>query len=159
MRRRTVLAAESYRTFLPIVTRPVTLTASDGLEQDMAQRINAERAARGLPALNLVPEVFAAARGHSIDMAAMGSCQHAGSDGSNCGDRLREAGYIDVGWGESVGAASISDPAYMLSAWMGSAGHRGILLTTTLDDLGVGYAVSQDGSMHYWTAVVAKRAP
>jgi uncharacterized protein YkwD len=114
--------------------------------------INAERARNRLPALTWHDRVAAAAQAHSADMAAHHTMQHAGSDGSNTGDRLHAAGFDWVSYAENVGAGFV-DPTTLFEAWLGSDAHRHNMLGG-YTFAGIGVAAASDGTL-YWTLDLA----
>lgn len=114
---------------------------------------NAERSARGLPPLRPDDRLARAAQGHSDDMARTGRLGHAGSDGSDIGERVRAAGYAWCAVAENV-AAGQSDAAAVVQSWMGSPGHRANILNGDMVDVAVADRVAADGT-RYWTMVLA----
>lgn len=119
----------------------------------MFDEVNAERSRRGLSAFIWNDQVTAAAQAHSVDMAANRTMQHAGTDGSNAGDRLRRQGFIWSTWGENIGAGyTTAEP--MLDAWLASPNHRTHLIGN-FTYVGIGAAAAADDTP-YWTLVVAR---
>lgn len=121
--------------------------------------INAARAAAGLTGMRPSEELTRAARRHAADMAANPYIVHTGSDGSDGGVRIREAGYSWLEWGEVVGWGFGGDAGRMVEWWLNSPGHRTYLLDGTLREVGVGY-VDVPGSRwgHYWVVDFGRRA-
>jgi len=129
---------------------PSPTPASD-YETQVVQLINQERAAQGLPPLNIDSRLVQAARRHSQDMATNNFFSHYGSDGSSPGQRIREAGYNYVSAGETI-AGGYPSPSSVVQGWMNSPPHRAILLGNFVD-VGVGYAYNSGSTYgHYWTA-------
>lgn len=130
----------------------------NGAELEIVEGINAARAAAGLAALRPNEELTQAARRHAADMAVHPYIVHTGSDGSDGGRRIREAGYQWLEWGEVVGWGFGGDARRMVDWWLGSPGHRPYLLDVTLREVGVGY-VAAPGSRwgHYWVADFGRR--
>jgi len=145
--------------YLPLAVTQPTPTPDPSIppddlanEQAIADLINQQRRAHGLPALALVPELTQAARRHSRDMADHNFVSHTGSDGSSYIDRVREAGYDGVAGGEIIGAGFGGDPQAMVSCWMNSPGHRSLILSPDAEEMGVGYTVNHNSAYgHYWT--------
>ncbi len=82
------------------LVRTFDLTEPD-FETLVVLLINAEREGHGLLPLVAQPQLVAAARGHSTDMADHDYFSHFGLDGSSVADRLDEQGYRLVdGWRE-----------------------------------------------------------
>ena len=141
---------------LPIVVRQTdsSLIPPDDLANEgaIADLINGERDAEGLAALPLVSELTQAARRHSRDMADNNFTSHTGSDGSDAGQRMEEAGYEWMAWGEIIGWGFGGDPALMVDWWMNSPTHRDIILSSSFQHYGVGYAYNASSDYgHYWT--------
>jgi hypothetical protein len=127
-------------------------------ERAMTEAINAARAGRGLPSLRDIASLIEAARGHAADMATHPGMVHEGSDGSDGGRRMLEAGYHWSKWGEIVGWGFGGNVSQMMAWWLSSPAHRPYLLDGDMRDLGVGY-VAAPGSMwgHYWTVDFGRR--
>ncbi len=125
--------------------------AASDYEIQVFNLINQQRAAQGLAPFAWQDNLATAAHAHSVDMATHSLCSHTGSDGSDPGTRIAQAGYQAPGWGETV-AGGQSSPAQVVNAWMTSPGHRDSLMGQ-FQHAGVGYAAG--GSMgYYWTVDV-----
>jgi uncharacterized protein YkwD len=128
-------------------------------EQSIANMLNQHRGDNGLFSLSLVSELTQAARWHVLDMAENDFTGHTGSDGSNAAERMQDAGYDPLFWGEIIGWGFGGSAESMVDWWMNSPTHRSIILSTRFEDFGVGYvylAGSEWG--HYWTVVFGTRA-
>jgi uncharacterized protein YkwD len=146
---------------IPLVARqlgPPLIPPDDPVrEQEVADLINQYRRANGLPAVTLVSELTQAARRHSRDMADHNFFSHTGSDGSNAGGRMRDAGYEWTTWGEII-AGGYSSAASVVNGWKNSSGHNAIMLDARYEDFGVGYAWNPTSKWgHYWTVVFGRR--
>jgi uncharacterized protein YkwD len=121
-------------------------------EWAVVDRVNVERVSRGLNPLEMDVRLMEAAQLHSLDMATNNFHSHTGSDGSDPGDRIEDAGYLGwTGWGENV-AAGYSTPDSVVDAWMNSPGHRSNILGASYDHIGVGYRYGAATTYsHYWT--------
>ena len=159
--------AEPLTIHLPfIVSQPVEPPGSTlippydpAVEQSVADQLNRQRSDNGLPALDLVPELTQAARRHVGDMAENHFTGHTGSDGSNAGERMLDAGYDWIYWGEIIGWGFGGSSESMVNWWMNSPGHRAIILDSRYEDFGVGYARNENSDwVHYWTVNFGKRA-
>lgn len=131
---------------------PGLTSCPTAFEIEVGHLINEERASRGLAPVDLEAHLVEAARLHSQDMAANGYFSHDSQDGRTFADRIEEAGYAWTAAGEII-AAGYASPEDVVQGWMNSSGHRGILLGSSYEHVGVGYAY-QAGSPygHYWTA-------
>ena len=132
---------------LQIPSQPTT--ADQQLARQLAEQINAQRAANGLAPYQFDVAIAAVAAAHSADQAARHTMSHTGADGSNAGQRLTRQGVTWSSWGENVGAG-FNDPATLLQAWLASPTHRPIVLSSTYTRIGVGVATATDGT-RYWT--------
>jgi len=106
--------------------------------------INAERRARGLGALRSNPQLARAAAAHARDMVRRSYFSHTSRSGQSFLDRIRRRGYIrrasawTVGENLAWGAGPRSTPRSIVSAWMGSPGHRANILSRRFREIGVG---------------------
>lgn len=130
-------------------------------EASLRSLVNAERRAAGLIELQVDPDVVAIARQRAEAMAAADVLSHQNPDGSNVFDQIGAAGIPWFGAGEvlvwnSWPAASDST-AQAVSAWLGSAPHRTILLSTDFNYVGFGAAVSPVSGNRYYAGVLVKR--
>jgi uncharacterized protein YkwD len=144
----TVSSAASVRQVADRTPPPPTTTAPPRSPFELLDLVNAERARNGLPVLAWSSEIERAAQRHSDDMAAHQLMQHAGSDGSNAGDRLHDAGFDWISWAENLGSGS-PDPASLFNSWMSSAPHHKNILGNYLF---AGAAVTRGANgVLYWT--------
>ena len=151
--------------YLPFVAKQSTPTAPlippDDIanEQSIANLLNQQRNSNGLSSLALVSELTQAARRHSRDMADHNFTSHTGSDGSNGGQRMQEAGYNWTTWGEIMGWGFGGNAGSMVNWWMNSPPHRSIILSSDFTDFGIGYARNPGSDWgHYWTVNFGRRA-
>jgi len=88
-----------------------------------------------------------AAQAHSDDMFANNHFDHKGTNGSNPGDRIKNAGYNWSTYGENI-ANGYPDPEAVFNGWKNSPGHCKNMMSSKFKDLGV----AQNGS--YWTMIL-----
>ncbi|MFL5802957.1 MAG: CAP domain-containing protein [Roseiflexaceae bacterium] len=148
----------------PATIGPAAPDADTALRESLlVVEINKVRAANGLPLYTHSPELSAAARAHSCDLAAHAMISHVSSDGRTLQDRLAGA---DPPWewpSESI-AAGTDDPAAVVAMWMDEppeGWHRRNILDTDQREVGAGYCYTPDdpsGNHHYWTADFSRRA-
>jgi uncharacterized protein YkwD len=129
---------------------------------ELGELINRARVADGLLPLARSPELDAAARVHSRDMAERDYLDHGAPDGSTPRDRARRAGYVvppDSGWIVVELISAISDePRGPLRWWLEESPeqHGKVLRNPRWREMGVGYA--QGGRYgNYWTVLVGCR--
>jgi uncharacterized protein YkwD len=116
--------------------------------------INAYRKSKGLKPLTLNPELTAAAKAHSRDLAQWDRISHYGSDGSNPWDRVKRTGYHARLAAENVGTGQV-DFQEVLRGWEESPGHNKNLLLPDARDMGI--ALVQDPKSEFksfWTLVI-----
>lgn len=111
----------------------------DSLEQQVANEINARRADHGLSALKLSPNLSRAAAWKSED-STNGSVtfSHVDSLGRMPGQRAGDCGYR--GGAAEILAVGFRSAASVVDGWLGSPGHRGVLLGENYSVIGVGVA-------------------
>ena len=118
------------------------VTALPALNGQIVAKINAVRAAHGLPPLKAAPGLGAAARLHTGEMARTGRFQHESPDGSAFWKRVlkfyRRVGYRSWSVGETlVWESPSADAAQVVSEWMDSPEHRAILMSRDWHEIGV----------------------
>jgi uncharacterized protein YkwD len=123
--------------------------AEPSYERQVITLTNQERTAHGCGALTQHSALTTAARGHTRDMADRDEMTHHGSNGSDAGDRVKQAGYPARKWAENI-AYGQATPQEVVEAWMDSSGHRANILNCRLTEIGVGHVVNEDG-VPYWT--------
>jgi uncharacterized protein YkwD len=122
-------------------------------EQQVVDQVNQERAKAGLQPLRVSPRLTEAARRHSTNMARQSTGAHE-LDGVGPGERIRETGYRAMQWGENI-AWGARTPEQAMSGWMNSPGHRRNILSSDVNEIGVGVADGSDG-VPYWTQVFGR---
>jgi uncharacterized protein YkwD len=145
---------------------PAIVSLSDdpaALEALLVASINQVRAANGLPPYRHSPELSAAARAHSCDLASHGLISHTSSDGRTLAERLSGAAPAWEWPSESI-AGGIADPAAAVALWMDEppdGWHRRNILDVDQREVGAGYCYAADdptGNHHYWTADFSRRS-
>lgn len=132
-------------TVAPLDATPVSA------EHEVFRLTNEERAEAGLHALTWDDALFQSARGHSLDMATNNYFEHDGQDGRDPSQRMLDAGYAFIPYGENI-AYGYPTPEAVVAGWMGSTGHRNNILNASACDLGVGLATHDNThGRSYWT--------
>lgn len=137
-----------------------------GFQAELMQRINAWRASGATcgsygsfaptTALAWNDALQSAAARHAGDMASHNFFSHTGSDGSNAGTRISQAGYAWSRWGENI-AAGYGTVQAVVDGWMASPGHCANLMKPTFKHVGVACVSSSAGSYRsYWALDLAK---
>lgn len=118
--------------------------------------INEVRAAHGLPPLTYNETLAQAAQIQANDCAERGWCSHTGSDGSDIKARVLRVGYSPASWAECW--AIRLTPQGAVDIWMDEIPpndpHRRTLLTTWLNEIGIGVAKAHWG--YYFIAVFGR---
>jgi uncharacterized protein YkwD len=138
-----------------LADRDYTHTALD--PESARTLINAYRKSKGLKPLTLNPELTAAAKAHSRDLARWDRISHFGSDGSNPWDRVKRTGYHARLAAENVGTGQI-DFQEVMRGWKESPGHNKNLLLPDARDMGI--ALVQDPKSEFksfWTLVIGSQ--
>ena len=79
-------------------------------------------------------------------MSAANTLSHQGSDGSDAGDRITQAGYTWQTYGENIAEGYTSEEA-VIKGWLESEGHCQNIMNGAFTEMGV----ATSGS--YWTQV------
>jgi len=109
------------------------------------------------PPLTWIPDLGAAARAHSQDMANRNYFRHRGDDGSEVGDRASDQGYRWRQVGENIAAGQGSAEQAVL-AWLSSPPHCANIMKPEYAHMGAAYAVNPNSdSTIYWTQVFGAR--
>ena len=104
---------------------------------------NQQRQSQGLPALELDPQLSAAAARKAADMFARDYWSHVSPAGTQPWTFITAAGYSYRYAGENL-ARDFSDPDSVVQAWMNSPSHRENMLSNRYRDMGVAVA---DGNL------------
>ncbi len=153
-------AAGRYREHIPGVTSAkvagvAPTSALNPQEALIVALINSERQRAGCQTpLVLSPELSAAARGHSLDMAVKDFFSHTGSNGSGPSQRATAAGYSGFVGGEIIGVGYTS-PTTAVAGWLNSPPHKAIMLNCGLKEVGAGFVYDANDGLpwkYYWTA-------
>ena len=121
-----------------------------GYENEVVRLTNAQRTAKGCPALRIDERLRTAARAHSTDMVTRSFFSHTGSNGSTFVDREAAAGYPRRGASAENIAWGYRTPKDVVTGWMNSSGHRANILNCGSVAVGVGLAYTNGGAA-YWT--------
>jgi uncharacterized protein YkwD len=133
----------------PVPVSPASTNQQDIFDQQILGLVNQERAKVGADPLKINEQLDLAADQHTLDQASLNKMSHTGSNGSNMGDRIKNAGYVFSSAGENV-AYGFGDAAAVMNGWMNSEGHRQNILNPSYKEIGIGYAQGADGRP-YWT--------
>jgi uncharacterized protein YkwD len=117
-------------------------------EQQVLDLTNQAREKEKLPPLRPNPLLFAAARGHSGNMARQDVMDHV-LDGKTPGDRVKDAGYRYSWVGENIAVTDGDTTARVFKGWMDSKGHREHILSDHFDEIGIGVARNDKGNIYY----------
>ncbi len=132
---------------LPGGSKPVPDTGS-GVDQNSSARdltadenhifkqVNAERAKKGLPALQIDYRLVQTARAKSWDMLKGGYFDHQSPTLGSPFDQMKKAGIPYHYAGENI--AGNSSAAGAMVSWMNSSGHRANILNPRFNHIGIG---------------------
>ena len=124
--------------------------ASEALQAEALQAVNAERAAHGLRALKFSRTLDKAAQGAACDNANRHEISHVSSDGSHLRDRLHRVGYRFRSAAENTGRGFRSGTS-AVDWWMHSPKHKANILMSSVREIGIGIALSDapDNKLHW----------
>jgi uncharacterized protein YkwD len=145
---------------------PASSCSIPDLHDAVMQQINAARASGQTCGGQALPPagplvwndlLFAAAAGHSLDMAARNYFAHVSPEGVTAAQRVSNQGY---GWsavGENIAAGDVSVQGVM-ALWLGSDGHCRNIMNPIFAEVAVA-CVQQAGTTYgtYWTMVLGSR--
>ncbi|QKS73194.1 LysM peptidoglycan-binding domain-containing protein [Paenalkalicoccus suaedae] len=118
-------------------------------EQEVVRLTNIERQKQGLPALRANASLANVARVKSQDMRDRNYFSHQSPTYGSPFDMMRQFQISYQSAGENI-AAGQTTPEQVVQGWMNSPGHRANIMSTSFNQIGIGYA--QGGSYrHYWT--------
>jgi uncharacterized protein YkwD len=110
--------------------------------------LNAERAAKGLPALHSNGKLKRAAAAWARAMVARRFFAHEAGR-STVQSRIKKTGYIRGNWslGENIawGSGALATPQAIVNGWMHSPGHRANILRGQFKDIGIGIRLGAPG--------------
>lgn len=130
-------------------SNPDTETPDEGTlsyAEQVVKLVNEERAKAGLPALNMMTDITAAANVRAVEIKQ--SFSHTRPDGSSFSTALKEQGVSFRGSGENI-AWGQKTPEQVMNGWMNSDGHRANILNKNFKNIGVGYYQDEKG-VNYW---------
>ncbi len=161
MRRLVVLAVIS----MLAAAGPVAASPNTDAESQVLALINAQRQAGGCGPLEMNRQLQAAAEGHANAMAVKNFFSHTGKNGSQLKSRVRAEGYKGGWLGENI-ANGQKTAASVVTAWVGSKGHRANIMNCRYKETGIALTYQADdeplpgGSYvphYYWVQVFGKR--
>ena len=116
----------------------------------LVQMTNAERSNAGLPTLRASSRLMEAAQLHADQMVRLGRLEHvlSGAQYPRPEDRLAAAGYQWSAYAENI-AMGQSSAAAAMDGWMHSSGHRANILSTSVTEIGIGFARDSAGRPYY----------
>jgi len=121
-----------------------------GWRQDMLARVNAVRAAVGVPPVRGCAALRRSAQGYAGTMASTDSYGHIGPDGSQPWDRIRAQGYAWRTAAEDIAAGQTTIDEVM-QGWISSPGHYVNLVNPSYRHIGFGYALNAKSTyLGYW---------
>jgi uncharacterized protein YkwD len=128
-----------------------------GLENEIAEKINAKREAAGLNSLAISPHLNRTAQEKSQDMAQKKYFSHENKQGKMIWDSIKANGYRFRYAGENL-ARNFDDSTSVVEAWMKSESHRKNILFENFTDLGIGIGINSqnDNEGIYITTIFAK---
>jgi uncharacterized protein YkwD len=142
---------------------PATVAADDltisEAEHQLVDLLNKDRTDLGLVPVRVDSRLMAIARARSVDMATKGYFSHTQPDGRNVFDILKAKGITWYDAGEIIAYNTYPELDVATGVanwqWMNSPGHKAIVVSTSMNYVGVGIAVDSNGKKLF-TAVYIK---
>ena len=116
------------------------------LADEVFRLVNAERESKGLAPLTKTTELTQTAVVRAVETISRFS--HVRPDGRSCFTAFDENKVPYKKGGENIGKGQIS-PSEIVTAWMDSPGHKGVILNGDYKHTGVGVAMDSKGLL-YW---------
>jgi uncharacterized protein YkwD len=143
----------------PASVAAVDSASLSAAETKMVDLLNADRTAVGLVPVRVDSRLMAIARARSNDMVARNYFDHTQPDGRNVFNILTAQGIAWYTAGEIIAYNGYALDVTADGAnyqWMHSAGHKAIIVSTSMNYVGVGLAVDDTTGKKVWTAVYIK---
>lgn len=122
------------------------------IQYRMLDAINALRQNAGLAAVELSPQLNAAAATHARDMAVQNRPWHFGSDGSSPIERAQRAGYTLTMLGENI-SETYETELETLAAWMDEPATKAVIMDQQARHLGFAW-YQESGGKIWWTMLM-----
>ncbi|MCM3569181.1 SafA/ExsA family spore coat assembly protein [Neobacillus mesonae] len=130
-------------------------SSTKSIESQVIQLTNQERAKYGLKPLTANWELSRVARYKAMDMRDKNYFSHTSPTYGSPFEMIKNFGIAYRSAAENI-AAGQTTPAAVVKAWMNSQGHRANILSTSTNQIGVGYA--KGGSYgYYWVQMFIAR--
>ena len=123
-----------------------TTLSSSAQEQKLLNLVNQDRAANGLPALTLDPELSSLARMKACDMNQNNYFAHESPTYGSAADMLTRFGYNYNGVGENIAHHATVEKAE--AAFLSSEGHRRNIMGSQWDRVGIGVCTDENGYVY-----------
>ncbi|MCK9330549.1 MAG: SafA/ExsA family spore coat assembly protein [Candidatus Cloacimonetes bacterium] len=139
-----------------IPSTPTTPTSNNlrALETEVVRLVNAERSKAGQPALTENTELSNVARTKSEDFVNNNYFSHNSPTYGSPFEMLESFGISFTAAAENI-ASGQRTASEVMNSWMNSSGHRANILSPTYNQIGVGIARDNNGSL-YWTQMFIK---
>lgn len=125
------------------------------LESEVVRLVNIERSKVGQPPLTHNWELSRVARYKSQDFINKNYFAHQSPTYGSAFDMMKNYGIKFTAAGENI-AKGQNSSSIVMKSWMNSAGHRGNILSSAYNEIGVGVAKDSKGNL-YWTQMFIKK--
>lgn len=117
-------------------------------EQQVVDLVNKERAAVGLPSLQMNSKLSGVAEKKAEDLRDQNYFAHQSPTYGSPFDMMKQFGISYTAAGENI-AKGQRTPESVMDGWMNSPGHKANILNANFTEIGVGY-VTDSGGTTYW---------
>lgn len=152
----------TFRVVLPLIMSARTeINLASTAETQAIELTNQLRQQHGCQPLQVSPELTAAARAHSQEMADHNYFDHVDLSGHRSAWRAQQAGYTGTAGWENIGAG-YETAEQVVNSWYNETppndGHRRNMLNCALTEVGIGYAANTNSDYGiYWTQDFGQR--
>ncbi|MDD3168441.1 MAG: CAP domain-containing protein, partial [Eubacteriales bacterium] len=131
----------------PVAAAPAS-AETGAYEQQVADLVNKERAAAGLPALKVNTNLAGVAEKKAEDLRDKNYFDHNSPTYGSPFDMMKQFGIKYSTAGENI-AKGQRTPADVMNGWMNSPGHKANIMNANYTEIGVGYVTDSNGGT-YW---------
>lgn len=135
-------------------TTKQTAATNTSYEKQVLSLVNAERAKLKLPALTLNTSLSNVARTKAAEMRDKNYFSHTSPTYGSPSQMMTKFGIKWSASGENI-AKGQKTPSAVMSAWMGSSGHKANILNKSYTQIGIGYVTASNGTA-YWVQMFIK---
>ncbi len=132
----------------PPVSQPGNDAQLEAYEKKVAELVNKERVAAGLPPLKVNLKLSQVAEKKAEDMRDKKYFSHNSPTYGSPFDMMKKFGISYKTAGENI-AKGQKTPEAVMKGWMNSSGHRANIMSTGFTEIGIGFVTDSKGDTHW----------